>query len=138
MLDLPQPRDDGFDWALPARLNMAAQCLAQDPDRLAVLDLTGRAPWPVTFGALDEISDGLARALAARVRPGDRVGVLLGQSAWCPAAHLAIWKLGAISVPLFFNPSWDANVAPQGAQPISAGPYLEGRFRETYLHLKEA
>lgn len=43
-----------------------------------------------------------------------------------------------ISVPLFFNPSWDANVAPQGAQPISAGPYLEGRFRETYLHLKEA
>lgn len=43
-----------------------------------------------------------------------------------------------ISVPLFFNPSWDANVAPQGAQPIAAGPYLEGRFRETYLHLKEA
>lgn len=43
-----------------------------------------------------------------------------------------------ISVPLFFNPSWDANVAPPGASAIEAGPYLEGRFRETYLHLKEA
>ena len=28
-------------------------------------------------------------------------GVLLGQSPWCAAAHLAIWKIGAISVPLF-------------------------------------
>ena len=43
-----------------------------------------------------------------------------------------------ISIPLFFNPSWDADVAPKGAAPIPAGAHLEGRFRETYLHLKEA
>ena len=36
-----------------------------------------------------------------RVQPGDRVGVLLSQSPMCAAAHLAIWKIGAISVPLF-------------------------------------
>ena len=35
------------------------------------------------------------------VQPGDRVGVLLGQSALCAASHIAIWRMGAISVPLF-------------------------------------
>jgi isopenicillin N synthase-like dioxygenase len=41
-----------------------------------------------------------------------------------------------ISVPLFVNPDWDANVAPPGSgKVIRAGPHLEKRFRETYLHL---
>lgn len=43
-----------------------------------------------------------------------------------------------ISVPLFFNPSWDANVAPPGSEKvIEAGPHLSKRFNETYLHLKD-
>ncbi|MBQ0715787.1 MAG: AMP-binding protein [Sulfitobacter litoralis] len=88
-------------WDIPARLNMAAQCLAQDSAQLAIIDLTGDARHDVSFGALSDMVDGLARALAQRVRAGDRVGVLLGQSPWCAAAHLAIWKIGAISVPLF-------------------------------------
>ncbi len=42
-----------------------------------------------------------------------------------------------ISVPLFLNPSYDANVAPPGSQEeILAGPYLEKRFRETYVHMQ--
>lgn len=41
-----------------------------------------------------------------------------------------------ISVPLFFNPNHDANVAPAGAPPIMAGDHLARRFNETYLHLK--
>ncbi len=41
-----------------------------------------------------------------------------------------------ISVPLFFNPNHDANVAPQGAAPISAVDHLQKRFNETYVHLK--
>ncbi|MDX1781199.1 MAG: AMP-binding protein, partial [Thalassovita sp.] len=32
---------------------------------------------------------------------GDRVGVLRSQSPWTAAAHIACWKLGAISIPLF-------------------------------------
>ena len=88
-------------WDIPARLNMAAQCLAQDSAQLAIIDLTGDARHDVSFGALSDMVDGLARALAQRVQAGDRVGVLLGQSPWCAAAHLAIWKIGAISVPLF-------------------------------------
>ena len=44
-----------------------------------------------------------------------------------------------ISVPLFFNPSYDTNVAPPGSgQVISAGDHLSRRFRETYLHLRNA
>ncbi|WP_421907306.1 isopenicillin N synthase family dioxygenase [Mameliella sp.] len=42
-----------------------------------------------------------------------------------------------ISVPLFFNPDWDTNVAPIGSgEMVSAGAHLERRFNETYLHLK--
>ncbi|WP_299725113.1 AMP-binding protein [uncultured Tateyamaria sp.] len=79
---------------------MAAQCLVHPADQVAIIDLTG-ACHDVTYGALAEMSDWLARALAAQVQPGDRVGVLLSQSPWCAAAHLAIWKIGAISVPFF-------------------------------------
>lgn len=42
-----------------------------------------------------------------------------------------------ISVPLFFNPSHDTNVAPLGSDKvILAGAHLAKRFGETYLHLQ--
>ena len=42
-----------------------------------------------------------------------------------------------ISVPMFFNPSFDTNVAPLGAeQVILAGQHLTTRFKETYVHLQ--
>ncbi|WP_375690515.1 AMP-binding protein [Pseudooceanicola sp. LIPI14-2-Ac024] len=95
----------GFRWDLPARLNMAAQACddwaARAPDRVAVIDLTGPRT-EVTYGALRRMADRLALALVSRgVVAGDRVGVLRSQGAWCLAAHLAAWKIGAISVPLF-------------------------------------
>ncbi|MEL6681381.1 MAG: 2-oxoglutarate and iron-dependent oxygenase domain-containing protein [Pseudomonadota bacterium] len=41
-----------------------------------------------------------------------------------------------ISVPLFFNPNHDANVAPLGSgEVINAREHLESRFTETYVHL---
>ena len=44
-----------------------------------------------------------------------------------------------ISVPLFFNPNYETNVAPQGSgQTIVAGEHLGKRFAETYLHLQDA
>lgn len=43
-----------------------------------------------------------------------------------------------ISVPLFFNPSHDTNVAPpDSGQVVLAGDHLAKRFEETYLHLKK-
>lgn len=97
---IPGLRADG-GWDIPARLNMAAQCLAHPADALAIVDLTGHTRRDVSFGMLSDMTDALARALLSQVQPGDRVGVLLSQSPWCAAAHLAIWKIGAVSVPLF-------------------------------------
>ncbi len=103
----------GFRWSLPERLNMAAQVCddpaAQDPDRVAILDDT---LGPVRFGALRTMADSLAHDLRARgVARGDRVGVLRRQEPWTAAAHIAIWKLGAISIPLFMLFRHDALAA---------------------------
>ena len=93
-------------WAWPERLNMAAQVCddwaARDPDRLAIIDLTGPRREDVSYGALRALSGRVAAALTARgVAAGDRVGVLLSQSPLCAAAHIAAWRIGAITVPLF-------------------------------------
>lgn len=43
-----------------------------------------------------------------------------------------------LSIPLFFNPRYDTNVAPSGTKdPIRAVDHLQSRYDETYLHLKE-
>lgn len=87
-----------FRWVFPDRLNMAEQCLSHDPDGVAIIDYDGR-PHPVTYGTLAMMTDRLAHALnAAR---GERIGILRTQSAWTAAAHLAVWKSAAISIPLF-------------------------------------
>jgi len=105
----PAPYDElraGFDWALPDRLNMAAQACdewaAREPGRLAILEWAPRGTRAVSYGGLRAMADALAHELVARGQgPGDRIGVLRGQDALCAAAHLAVWKIGAISVPLF-------------------------------------
>lgn len=95
----------GFDWALPGRLNMAVQVCdewaARTPDQVAIVDLTkGRKE--ISYAELRQMADGLAAVLVARgATRGARVGVLRSQGAWCAAAHIAIWKIGAISIPLF-------------------------------------
>ena len=96
---------EGFAWNLPARLNMAQQVCdvwaEAEPDRVAIIDLNGPRR-DVSFGELRVMADSLAHALVERgVLRGDRVGVLRSQSPWCAAAHIAIWKIGAISMPLF-------------------------------------
>jgi len=96
----------GFRWDLPARLNMATQVCddwaARDPSRLAIVELSGGDAGRVNYGDLRRMADALAHVLAARgVVRGDRVGVLRSQSAWTAAAHIAVWKLGAVSIPLF-------------------------------------
>ncbi len=94
-----------FQWNLPKHLNMATQVCdgwaARAPDRVAIIDLTDRRR-DVSYGELRHMADGLAHDLVARgVTRGDRVGVLRSQGGWTAAAHIAIWKIGAISIPLF-------------------------------------
>ncbi len=95
-----------FRWDFPPVLNMAGQVcdswVARSPDKVAIIDLSGEGPRDVTYRALQHLSFRVQAALMAQgVAPGDRVGVLLSQSPLCAAAHIAAWRLGAISVPLF-------------------------------------
>ncbi|MEP5154422.1 AMP-binding protein, partial [Planktotalea sp.] len=88
-----------FRWDVPEQVNMAAQCLAYPAEQVAILDFEHG---PCSYGELEARSAALAEALRAQgIERGDRVGVLRSQDVWTAAAHLAIWSLGAISVPLF-------------------------------------
>ena len=90
----------GFEWDLPAQLNMAAQVLDHPEQALAIRDLG--AGQDVSYGQLRDMAGRLAATLRERgLRRGDRVGVLRSQDMYCAAAHIAIWWIGAISVPLF-------------------------------------
>jgi len=66
-----------------------------------VVDSTGEHSH-LTYGELAAISHRYARALRGLgVGPGDRVATLMGKSADLVALILAIWRLGAVYVPLF-------------------------------------
>ncbi len=56
----------------------------------------------LTYGELRDRSERVATALRARgIRPGDRVATLMGKSADYVTVLLAIWRAGAVQVPLF-------------------------------------
>jgi acetyl-CoA synthetase len=96
-----------FQWDIPENYNMGVDVCDKwanvDPEKTAIIDLTSSTRNDVSFGELKEMSDRLAQHLREQgVGVGDRVGVFRGQSQWTAASHIAIWKLGAISVPLFY------------------------------------
>jgi acetyl-CoA synthetase len=95
-----------FRWQLPARLNIAQLCCDRHADgsgRLALIDVDEHgAARRHSFDALAEWSRRFARVLAADgLMRGDRVAVLLSQSVELPIVHLAAFRSGLISVPLF-------------------------------------
>ena len=95
-----------FRWALPERLNMAVEVCDRwaeaDPEKTAIVDLSNNDRRDVSYADLRGMADRLAHHLVAcGVTRGDRVGVLRSQSPWTAAAHIAIWKIGAVSIPLF-------------------------------------
>jgi len=119
-----------FRWDLPKRVNMARQ-VAFDWEgqgaRRAIVEIgADGAARDVSYGALCDMARRLAAHLAAAgVQRGDRVGVLRGQDGWCAAAHVAIWQLGAISLPLFkpFGPdALAARLGDSGARHVIADP----------------
>ncbi len=96
----------GFVWDWPADFNIAQACCDDwamaAPDRIALTEIADNGVTDWTYGALKEASDRLASAFAAaRVGHGDRVAVLLAQSAAVPIVHFAAMKLGAVALPLF-------------------------------------
>ncbi|MBX9932368.1 MAG: AMP-binding protein [Methylobacterium sp.] len=109
MLDLVQADgtlNSGFEWKIPERYNIAADICDRwavtQPGRTAILEVAADGSVaPVDFGTLKRNSDRLAAALRRLgIAPGDRIGVLLPQSAAVVVAHAAAYKLGAIALPL--------------------------------------
>jgi acetyl-CoA synthetase len=95
-----------FRWHIPARYNIGVDICdrwaAREPDRLAILHVRpdGRSE-NVSYGALRDISNRLANVLSAHgVERGDRVAIFLPQAPEVAAAHIAIYKLGAVVLPI--------------------------------------
>ena len=95
-----------FRWDIPARFNIATACCDRHADgsgRLALIyvDEQGRA----TRTSFDEIADKSRRFAnvlkADSLVRGDRVAVFLSQSLELPVAHIAAFRSGLISIPLF-------------------------------------
>jgi acetyl-CoA synthetase len=91
-------------WQIPARLNIAALACdahaASGKVGLIEIDEAG-ARRELTFRELSDSSGRLAGLLRSLgVARGDRVAVFLPQRSECALAHLAAFKLGAVSVPL--------------------------------------
>jgi len=78
-------------------------CDRHDPLRVAYRIVSPQlSATDLTYGHLREQSERLAAALSALgVRSGDRVATLMGKSEAYLTAVLAIWRLGAVHVPLF-------------------------------------
>jgi acetyl-CoA synthetase len=94
---------DRFSWDLPQRLNIGVACAdAHAAAAPALVDLRDDGEVREhTFGELSELSNRLANALQGLgVGPGDRVGVVLPQGLEAGVAHLGVYKLGAVAVPM--------------------------------------
>lgn len=95
-----------FRWPDWAQFNIAAACCdapaEADPGKTAIIEVRPDfGTSTMTFGELRRAADTLAHALVrAGIRPGDRVAILLPQGRHVPIAHMAIYKTGAIALPL--------------------------------------
>ncbi|MEZ4859837.1 MAG: acyl-CoA synthetase [Caldilineaceae bacterium] len=96
-----------FQWTIPTHYNMGVDVCdkwaMQEPDRLALIHKgQDHSITEYTFAQLRDLSNQTANLLHAHgVTRGDRVGVLLPQAPETGYSHVAIYKLGAIAVPLF-------------------------------------
>ena len=92
--------------SVPAHYNIGVDVCdrwaASEPGRIAIFHVGANgAVQEISYGALRESSNRLANALAAHgIRRGDRVAILLPQAPAVAASHIAIYKLGAIALPL--------------------------------------
>ncbi len=116
----------GFRWALPERFNIGVAACDRHATGEGRLALIYEAPDGTvarfSFDELKRLSNRCANALKGLgIRPGDRVGVLLPQRPETAIAHLAIYKLGAVAVPLFVQFGPDAlehRLADSGARAL--------------------
>src|SRR5947209_5607893 len=95
-----------FRWNIPARFNIATACCdryADGSNRLALIYVDeDKGSSRTSFDELRDLSSRFANVLKADgLSRGDRVAVFLSQSLELPIVHLAAFRAGLISVPLF-------------------------------------
>jgi acetyl-CoA synthetase len=94
-----------FRWHVPAEFNIAEVCgrrWAAESSRIALFteDEAGKRS-SFTYAALMRDANRLSNVLAAiGVARGDRVAIVLPQRAETAIAHLAIYQIGAVAMPL--------------------------------------
>jgi acetyl-CoA synthetase len=95
-----------FRWRIPANFNIGVDVCdrwaEREAGRIALLDVRpDGVVEEISYGALRETSNRLANVLAAHgIGRGDRVAILLPQMPVVAASHIAIYKLGAVALPL--------------------------------------
>ncbi len=92
-------------WRIPVRYNIAWDCCDRHADgsgRPALLWEDGHGGGAAySFDDLKRLSDRIGGGLRAQgIAPGDRVALMLPQTPEHAAAHLGIFKAGAVAVPL--------------------------------------
>ena len=98
---------EGFAWTIPEHYNIGIDVCdkwaEQEPERLALIHKArdGKVS-EFSFGTIRDLSNQTANMLRAfGIKTGERVGIFLPQTPETAYAHVAIYKLGAIAVPLF-------------------------------------
>ena len=137
-----------FRWDIPARFNIATACCdrhADSSNRVALIyvDEDGRAT-RTSFDEMRAWSCAFANVLKADgLNRGDRVAVFLSQSLELPIAHLAAFRSGLVSVPLFTLFGEDAlefRLANSGARAIvtdESGWEKLSKIRERLPYLQD-
>jgi acetyl-CoA synthetase len=108
---LPDMRDEAqlraaFRWAIPQHYNIGVDVCDRwamvETDRPAIFEVApSGAVKTATFGQIRDASNQLANALTALgITRGDRVAILLPQAIEVAQTHVAVYKLGAIALPL--------------------------------------
>lgn len=98
---------NSFEWQVPSRVNMADQVCERHaremPDKTGLIVAhTDGTRQDFTWLQLSRLSNQMANFLVASgLSKGDRFGILLSQSLEAAISHVAAWKMGAVSIPLF-------------------------------------
>jgi acetyl-CoA synthetase len=116
-----------FTWRIPQRFNIGVACAdAHRPGDVAIVEVAAHDVYEWTFGDLTERSNRLANALAALgVGCGDRIAFLLPQGMAAAVAHMAVYKLGAVALPLsalFGRDALHHRLGDSGARLVLADP----------------
>ncbi|MBT9281727.1 MAG: AMP-binding protein [Hydrogenibacillus schlegelii] len=91
-----------FRWEIPEFFNLSVDTVERwarrTPEREALVEPGGRT---LTYGALADLAARLSAVFAARgIGKGDVVGVLVPPSVEAALAHLSLYRLGAVVLPL--------------------------------------